>query len=54
MRNPTETTGNWDVKACPMNKAEFGVWEVTVPANNGQPAIPHNSKIKVRVRMCVG
>ena len=31
-----------------MKKNEFGVWEIVVPAKNGQPAIPHNSKIKVR------
>lgn len=31
-----------------MKKDAFGVWEITLPAVNGQPAIPHNSKIKVR------
>jgi 1,4-alpha-glucan branching enzyme len=31
-----------------MKKNPFGVWEVTVPAQNGAPAIPHESKIKVR------
>jgi hypothetical protein len=30
-----------------MNKNAFGVWEVVVSAVDGQPAIPHNSKIKV-------
>jgi 1,4-alpha-glucan branching enzyme len=30
-----------------MKKNDFGVWEIVVPAKNGQPAIPHNSKIKV-------
>ena len=29
-----------------MAKNSFGVWEVTVPAVNGSPAIPHDSKIK--------
>ncbi|GMG26057.1 unnamed protein product [Aspergillus oryzae] len=38
---------NWDVTAHPMTKNGFGVWEVTVPAVNGAPAIPHDSKIKV-------
>lgn len=38
---------NWDVQATPMKKNSFGVWEVTVPAKNGAPAIPHDSKIKV-------
>jgi 1,4-alpha-glucan branching enzyme len=30
-----------------MKKDPFGVFEVVVPAKDGQPAIPHNSKIKV-------
>ena len=30
-----------------MKKNDFGTFEVTVPAVNGQPAIPHNSKVKV-------
>jgi len=30
-----------------MKKDNFGVWEITVPPKDGQPAIPHNSKIKV-------
>ena len=38
----------WDRGSHPMKKNEFGVWEIVVPAKNGQPAIPHNSKIKVR------
>ena len=40
---------NWDVTAHPMTKNDFGVWEVTVPAVNGAPAIPHDSKIKVSI-----
>lgn len=31
-----------------MKKNEYGVWEIVLPAVNGQPAIPHKSKIKVR------
>lgn len=31
-----------------MKKNDFGVWEVTVPAKDGIPIIPHNSKVKVR------
>ncbi|KAJ6119902.1 1-4-alpha-glucan-branching enzyme [Penicillium sp. IBT 18751x] len=38
---------NWDVNANQMKKNAFGVWEVTVPAQNGAPAIPHESKIKI-------
>jgi hypothetical protein len=30
-----------------MKKNEFGVFEITVPAVNGEPAIPHDSKVKV-------
>jgi hypothetical protein len=29
-----------------MKKDPFGVFEVVVPAKDGQPAIAHNSKIK--------
>lgn len=32
-----------------MKKNEFGVWEIVVPAKDGQPAIPHKSKIKVGI-----
>lgn len=35
-----------------MTKDSFGVWECVVPAVKGQPAIPHNSKIKVRPSSC--
>ena len=31
-----------------MKKNQYGVFEITVPAVNGQPGIPHDSKIKVR------
>ena len=40
---------NWDRTANPMKKGDFGVFEVVIPAKNGQPAIPHNSKITVSV-----
>jgi 1,4-alpha-glucan branching enzyme len=30
-----------------MQKDEFGVFEVTIPAKDGKPAIPHDSKLKV-------
>lgn len=38
---------NWNRGSHPMQKNAFGVFEITIPSNNGQPAIPHNSKIKV-------
>ncbi|KAJ5946322.1 1-4-alpha-glucan-branching enzyme [Penicillium verhagenii] len=39
---------NWDTNANTMTKDNFGVWNVTVPAKGGAPAIPHDSKIKRR------
>lgn len=39
----------WDRDATPMAKNEFGVFEVTVPNKDGKPAIPHDSKLKVRL-----
>ncbi len=44
---------NWDRDATPMTKNNFGVWEVTLPPKDGQPAITHDSKIKVSNRSCV-
>ncbi|KAI9800432.1 MAG: alpha-1,4-glucan branching enzyme [Piccolia ochrophora] len=38
---------DWNREATPMDKNQYGVWEVTVPAKDGQPAIPHNSKVKI-------
>ena len=31
-----------------MKKDSYGVFEIVLPAVNGQPAIVHDSKIKVR------
>lgn len=45
-------TDNWDREATKLVKNDFGVWEITLPAVNGQPAIPHESKVKVRTRSC--
>lgn len=30
-----------------MKRDDFGVWEIVLPAVNGEAAIPHNSKLKV-------
>ncbi|KAK9717434.1 alpha-1,4-glucan branching enzyme [Basidiobolus ranarum] len=39
---------NWDHQANPMNKKEFGVWEILLPNKpDGTTAIPHDSKIKI-------
>lgn len=37
----------WNRDSHEMQKNSFGVFEITLPAKNGQPAIPHDSKIKV-------
>ncbi|KAF2826395.1 alpha-glucan branching enzyme [Ophiobolus disseminans] len=37
----------WNRDATPMTKNDFGVFEVTVPGKDGQPTIPHDSKLKV-------
>ncbi|KAK7512586.1 alpha-glucan branching enzyme [Phyllosticta citriasiana] len=36
----------WNRDSHQMTKDNFGVFEITLPAVNGQPAIPHDSKIK--------
>ncbi|OIW27727.1 glycoside hydrolase [Coniochaeta ligniaria NRRL 30616] len=45
---------NWDRNAHPMKKNEYGVFEITIPPVNGQPAIPHNSKIKITLELPSG
>lgn len=30
-----------------MKKDDFGSFDIVIPAQDGQPAIPHNSKLKV-------
>ncbi|KAK3487028.1 alpha-glucan branching enzyme [Neurospora crassa] len=43
---------NWDRNAHRMKKNEYGVFEITIPPTaNGQPAIPHNSKIKITLEL---
>lgn len=37
----------WNRDSHEMRKGEFGVFEITIPSSSGQPAIPHDSKIKV-------
>ncbi|KAL4991230.1 1,4-alpha-glucan-branching enzyme [Aspergillus falconensis] len=38
---------NWDTRANPMARDNFGVWEVVLPAKDGAPVIPHASKVKI-------
>ncbi|RMZ91720.1 hypothetical protein DV736_g1042, partial [Chaetothyriales sp. CBS 134916] len=37
----------WDRNVTPMSRSAYGVWSVTLPAKDGVPAIPHNSKVKI-------
>jgi len=41
-------TDAWNHQAHKMTKNAFGVWELTIPPVDGQPAIPHDTMIKVR------
>ncbi|KAJ4127264.1 alpha-1,4-glucan branching enzyme [Fusarium equiseti] len=45
---------SWDRSAHPMKKNDFGVFEITIPAQNGQAAIPHNSKVKISLDLPSG
>ncbi|KAE9981876.1 hypothetical protein BLS_004254 [Venturia inaequalis] len=38
---------NWNRDSHQMTKDEYGAFDITIPAVNGQPAIPHDSKIKI-------
>lgn len=38
---------NWDREATPMARGDFGVWELHLPARDGVPIIPHNTKLKI-------
>lgn len=41
---------NWDRKACPLQRGEFGIWHCFVADHqDGTPAIPHGSKVKATV-----
>lgn len=45
---------NWDRNSHPMKKNEFGVFEIVLPAQNGEPAIAHNSKLKISLALPSG
>ncbi|CCE27404.1 1,4-alpha-glucan-branching enzyme [Claviceps purpurea] len=45
---------NWDRSTHPMKKNEFGVFEIILAARDGQPAIGHNSKIKISLQLPTG
>jgi 1,4-alpha-glucan branching enzyme len=39
---------DWNRISHPMTRDKYGVWEIVVPPNsNGEPTIPHDSKVKV-------
>lgn len=38
----------WDGSNHRMEKNEFGVWSIKIPDSGGNPAIPHNSRVKFR------
>ncbi|KAL4734191.1 1,4-alpha-glucan-branching enzyme [Aspergillus similis] len=38
---------DWDTGANPMTRDDFGVWEIVLPARDGTPVIPHDSKVKI-------
>jgi 1,4-alpha-glucan branching enzyme len=44
---------SWSRESHPMQRDQYGVWEITLPPVNGQPAIPHNTKIKVECKSLV-
>uniref|UniRef100_A0A8H7K291 1,4-alpha-glucan-branching enzyme n=1 Tax=Bionectria ochroleuca TaxID=29856 RepID=A0A8H7K291_BIOOC len=41
----------WNRGSHAMVKNKFGVFEITLPAKNGQPQIPHNSKVKISLTL---
>lgn len=40
----------WDGSKHKMEKDEFGIWTIKIPDTNGKPAIPHRSKLKIRLQ----
>lgn len=46
---------NWDLNSNKMQRDEYGTWSVVVPpGKDGQPAIPHASKIKIAMKIPSG
>ena len=37
----------WNRDSHEMSRDEYGVWEINLPSQDGQPAIPHDSKVKI-------
>lgn len=38
---------DWNRQSHPLTRDKYGVFEIKLPAINSQPAIPHNSKVKI-------
>ncbi|KAJ3038741.1 alpha-1,4-glucan branching enzyme [Rhizophlyctis rosea] len=38
---------DWNRTSHQLKKNQYGVWETTLPNKNGQPVIPHNTKVKI-------
>ncbi|GBG68759.1 hypothetical protein CBR_g3299 [Chara braunii] len=45
---------NWDGSSHYMEKKEFGVWSIHIPDRNGRSAIPHGSRVKIRLQKADG
>lgn len=43
------SSDGWNRDSHQMTKNQYGVFAITLPAVNGQPAIEHDSKVKVRI-----
>lgn len=44
----------WNRESHPMKRNDFGVFEIVLPPKYGQPAIPHNSKVKISLQIPSG
>jgi len=40
----------WDGSNHHMEKEQFGVWSIKIPDADGNPVIPHNSRVKFRFK----
>ncbi|KAK9461441.1 glycoside hydrolase superfamily [Lipomyces oligophaga] len=45
---------NWDRTSHEMKKNQYGVFEISLPAINGNPSIAHNTKIKITLLLPTG
>eukprot|EP01018_Ginkgo_biloba_P039526 Gb_16532 [translate_table: standard] len=44
----------WNGSGHQMEKDQFGVWKIRIPDKDGNPAIPHGSRVKFRMRAADG